>query len=224
MQTKNIEDARSVMSAPHDVQEGRMVAGAVEAIMIAVPADDRHDAVAASMESTSQARGCALEICGWVSMIVNAANVVVMIIGCCQLNAYLNAPHPDDDAYSIAGVLYLILIPSLLDSALMVLFIVHILFLKHCCTPASADHVEGGGEHVCCSQYVYFIVVSVVLFLISCWPTGVGLALLLPQLWTPSKFELSDVCFIASLWTAVTLLFAVFAVQLCIQRRPRRCD
>ncbi|KPA83806.1 hypothetical protein ABB37_02021 [Leptomonas pyrrhocoris] len=215
MQSQSNAGVESLMGEPLKAPERKEVAAAG-------PTDEGHIFVIPSAAPASQRCGRALGICGWISIFANAINVVLMVVACYELHAYLIAHHPDDDAYALAGVAYLIDVPSLLVSGLMVLFVGYVLYHEYYAASASFDQVERAIVRLNRPRYACYAAICAVLFLISCWPSGFGLVVFMSQPRATSEFTLSEVNFEAAVWVAVSLTFAVFAAILCVQKWPSR--
>lgn len=164
-----------------------------------------------------------LGVAGWVTVMINLANMVTMLYACYQLNAYLNAPHPGDDAYYLAGVAYLVLLPSLADSILICIFTLYVLFEEYSAHRAKGDGALGGPTNHCTSRprWICYVVICLFLFAISCWPAGVAIFLLPAQLIAVPGSAASIAALDCSLWLAVCATFAYFGVLLCTLLRPR---
>jgi uncharacterized membrane protein len=134
-----------------------------------------------------------------------------------RLNAYLNAPHPHDDAYYLAGLAYLICIPSVLDSLFMVLFVAYISRGEHA-PENDAEAAEGSSK-----QLSFIVGVGVALSLLSC-------AFAASLVYTVLYYDVSLRAVIAALgwvhlvltvWAAVSVSCLVFSVFLMVRTRSR---
>ena len=212
MQAGITKAATDMRGAPCDAQDGE-----------SVPAENEAVTLVARSVNSGFCTPCesAVAITGWATLLMNLVNVVVTIVACCRLNAYLNAPHPGDDSYNLAGLAYLFLLPSLIDSVLMLLFAAYILYGEYCRVTSRADDRESVVSSAKCLLHV---IVCAILFIISCWPAGGALYVLYQEVSDTDIFSQSLSNCLVTVCILVSVSFAMFAIVLCMRTGRGHCS
>lgn len=189
------------------------LSAAVSPAAAAVPTDDGSVVFAAEAEPHLFVNGAAPAVAGWATLMLNAANLMSMLIACYELHKYLNEPHPDNDSYYLAALAYFIFVPSLLASFLILAF-VGVLLWKEYHTARVARCQELPVVTLSRKRWYCLLFDCLVLFLLSCWPAGCGIVFLDVPHWGSAHFRIRANFVMYSLWVAGCLSFAVFAALL----------